>query len=542
LEIFFKTGIILILSIPLGHLAVRFKLPRILGFIAGGIILGPYTFNVIDENFLKTIEPFYIFSLSYILFLLGTKLKIKRISEYVKPIFIAFLFQGVLNIVTIFLLGFFLTKNFILSLIFAVIGLSKAPATALAVIDEYEAEGDFSKSVLFLMTINDIFVILLFSILFPIIGAESSKVFNQIYISLLKFFGSALIGIISGFVLSYLEARTENDLNLTFSAIGTILTVFGLLEFFKMSPYIGAIFLGFVVSNASIKHKRVLKNLEFFDNLVYVLFFFLAGAGMHLDLLVFMLPFVIIYVILRGFSTYIGTYIGALKGGYDRDESKNLGFSLLPQAGLAIGFAVLIGITGDESAIRLQNTILASVIIFETIGVIFLRKALLAVGDIKIFHVLERELEPIFDFHFDKIFKEFLTQIGVEPRKEKIEELKVKHVMTRVPLTLSPSDSLEKIIEAFEKARCNILPVVDNEKYNGSILLYELEELAIDRTLRKLLIAQDLVKTDLPTLSPEDSLEKAKEIFRELKYDSLPVIQDNKIVGILLRRDIIRFL
>jgi len=542
LEIFFKTGIILILSIPLSHLAIRFKLPRILGFIAGGIILGPYALNIIDEKFLKTIESFYIFSLSYILFLLGTKLKIKIISEYVKPIFTIFLFQGVLNILTIFLLGFFLTKKFIFSLIFAVIGLSKAPATTLAVIEEYEAEGDFSKSILLLITINDILVILLFSILFPIIGGEGSKVFNQIYVSLLKFLSSALIGIISGFVLSYLEARAESDLNLTFYAIGTILTTFGLLEFFKMNPYIGAVFLGFVVSNASIKHKKVLKNLEFFDNLVYILFFFIAGAGMHLDLLVFMLPFVVIYVILRGFSTYIGTYLGALRGGYDKEEAKNFGFSLLTQAGLAIGFAMLIGMGGDESAIKLKNTILASVIIFETIGVIFLRKALLAVGDIKIFHVLEREIEPIFDFHFDKIFKEFLIQIGIELKKEKIEEIKVKHVMTKVPIILSSSDNLEKIIKSFEKARCNILPVVENERYIGSILLYELEELAIDRTLRKLLIAQDLIKIDLPTLSPEDSLEKAKEIFRESGYDSLPVIQDDKILGMLLRRDIIRFL
>ena len=113
--------------------------------------------------------------------------------------------------------------------------------------------------------------------------------------------------------------------------------------------------------------------------------------------------------------------------------------------------------------------------------------------------------------------------------------------MTRVPLTLSPSDSLEKIIEAFEKARCNILPVVEDEKYMGSILLYELEKLAIDRTLRKLLIAQDLVKADLPSLSPEDSIEKARDIFREIKYDALPVVEEGKIQGILLRRDILRF-
>ncbi len=525
----------------MGHLAVRFKLPKILGYIIGGVILGPYALNIIEENFLKIIEPFYIFSLSYILFLLGTKLKIERISEYLKPVYIVFIFQSVLNILTIFLLGFFLTKNFLLSLIFAVIGLSKAPATALAVIDEYEAEGNFSNSVLFLMTINDIFVILLFSTFFPLMEIKNPKVFQEVYLSLIKFFGSAILGIISGFILSYLEAKTETDLNLTFSAVGTILTFFSFLKHFGMNPYIGAVFLGFVVSNASIKHKRVLKNLEFFDNLVYILFFFLAGAGMHLDLLILMLPFVIAYVILRGFSIYIGTYIGALKGGYDKEESKNLGLSLLPQAGLAIGFAILMSFKGDDAAIKLKNTILSSVIIFETIGIIFLRKALLNMGEIKIFHVLKEEMEPIFDFHFDKIFKEFLRQMGIKSERKKIEYLKVKHVMTKAPIILSPYDNLEKIIESFEKARCNILPVVENDKYIGSILLYELEEIVFDKTLKRLIIAQDLIKGDLPFLSPEDSIEKAKKIFKELKYDSLPVIQDDKLVGILLRRNIIRF-
>ncbi len=542
MEIFFKTGIILVLSIPFGHLAIRFKLPRILGYITGGVILGPYVFNLIDKNFLKSVEPFYVFSLSYILFLLGTKLKIKKIGEFIRPILFAFLFQGILSLIFIFLLGFFITKNFLFSLIFSVIALAKAPATALAVIDEYEAEGDFSRSVLFFMVINDLVVILLFSLLFPLIKYGNNDILNQIYLSFLKFISSGLLGIIFGFILSYLEARTESDINLTFSAIGIVLFLFGLLEYFEMSPYIGAIFLGFVVSNASIKHKKVLKNLEFFDNLVYVMFFFLAGAGMHLDLLIFMLPFVIMYVIIRGLSVYFGSYFGALKGGFEHEEAKNFSLSLLAQAGLAIGFALLIGTSGTETIVKLKNTILASVIIFETVGVILLRKALLAVGEIKIFHVIERELEPIFDLHLDKIIKEFLEEIGIKTKKVNVKELKVKHLMMKVPLTLKPSDNLDKIIESFERARCNFLPVVDEEgRYLGSIILYDLEELSIDKTLKKLLVAQDLIRVGLPSLEPEDSIEKAREIFREKNFDSLPVIENEKIVGILSRRDIIRF-
>lgn len=542
MEIFFKIGIILLIAIPLGHLFLKLKLPKILGYMAGGIILGPYVIKILDHNFLKSLESFNVFALSYLIFLVGTKIKIENLKGNIKIILVSFGLQMLFTVISFTLIFFFFFKNILLSFFLGIIALTIAPASTIAVIDELDAEGTVTGNIITLVALNNIIIILLFSLLAPpIILKNVPNILNHIYFSFLKFAGSIILGIVAGFILSYLEARAESSLTLTFSAIGMVLFLFGILEYFKISPYVGALFLGFVVTNASIKHKKVLKELEFFDHLIYILFFFIAGASMHLDILIKMLPWVLLYIVLRGSGEFFGAYLGSIKAGFEKEEAKAFGLGILTQAGLATGFALILGTYGNEGKF-IMNLILGSIVVSETIGVILLKRALINIGEVKLFRVIEEESEPIFDFQFQTIIKEFMKQLGFKQKRKTEKEILAKDLMKRNFSKVNIADDLSEIIKVFEKAKCGTIPVVDDKnEFKGAIRIEILEEIVYNKTLEKLILADDILEKDIPVIAPDDNIEKISEFFREYDFDALPVCKNNKLLGMIIRREILRY-
>ncbi len=542
MELFFKLGVILLIAIPLGHLFLKLKLPKILGYMAGGIILGPYIVKILDHNFLNFLEPFNVFALSYLIFLVGTKIKIENLKGNIKIVLFSFVLQLLFTVTGFTLIFFFFFKNIFLSFFLGIIALTIAPASTIAVIDELDAEGTVTENIITLVALNNLLIILLFSLLVsPIILKNVPNILNHIYFSFLRFVSSIILGITFGFILSYLEAKAESSLTLTFSAIGMVLFLFGILEYFKLSPYVGALFLGFVVTNASIKHKKVLKELEFFDHIIYILFFFIAGASMHIDILIKMLPWVLLYVILRGLGEFFGAYLGSIKGGFEKEEAKCFGLGILTQAGLATGFALILGNYGNEGKF-IMNLILGSIVISETVGVILLKRALINIGEVKLFRVIEEETEPIFDFQFQTIIKEFIKQLGFKQKEKTRKEILAKDLMKRNFSKVSINDNLSEIIKVFEKAKCGTIPVTDDKyEFKGVIRIETLEEIVYNKTIEKLILADDILEKDIPVIEPDDNMEKIAGFFREYDFDALPVCQSNKLIGVIVRREILRY-
>ncbi len=543
MDIIFKLGLILLLSIPLARISQAFKLPKVLGYLVGGLIFGPYVLSIINEHFLEVLNPFNRFALAYILFLVGTKLKIEHLKGSMRIVLNVLVFQFLLTFVLVSVLVLPIFKDIRVALFIGLIGVTIAPASTIAVIDELGAEGPVTSSLLLLIVINDLLVLYLFSAFLPIVFKEKlhAGILYHFYIISLKYAVSSFIGLAVGFFLTYIEVKTKSELNMTILALGTVLATIGILETYHLNPYVGAFFIGFIASNASIKHKKILKELELFDNLIYIIFFFISGASMHLNLLIPMLPGVALYVIARGAGQYFGAYRGALRGGAEKWEAQAIGMGILTQAGLAIGFALLIGSKGP-AGVTAMNLILSSTIVFEIGGIILLKRGLMSAGEIKLSRIIEMESRPILDLHFEEIFSEFLKQLGYS-KKPRSGELRVKDLTIRSFNTLRPEMKIKEIINIFEKSKCHTLPVIDeDESLVGVINLRDLEEFVMDRTMEKLIVAEDLVRLNSPCLSPDMSLLDAYKIIKEQEVDSMPVCENGKVIGMLMRKDILRYI
>ena len=116
---------------------------------------------------------------------------------------------------------------------------------------------------------------------------------------------------------------------------------------------------------------------------LFVLFFVLSGA--ELDLQVIVNPLVlligIVYILVRSLGKYSGAYLSCAATKCNDLITRNLGITLLPQAGVALGMALTAQTLTDGAVVR--NVVLFSVLVYELIGPALTKRALIAAGEIK---------------------------------------------------------------------------------------------------------------------------------------------------------------
>jgi len=121
--------------------------------------------------------------------------------------------------------------------------------------------------------------------------------------------------------------------------------------------------------------------------------------------------------------------------------------------------------------------------------------------------------------------------------------------MTRDPLTVSPAESIGQAEEIMTDNRFRQLPVVQDGELVGIVtdrdvrsflsgsLLTNLEarEKALNTKVREIMTTEPL------TLSPEDDLQEAVELFIEEKVGGMPVVDETEgLVGIVTYVDLLR--
>ncbi len=119
--------------------------------------------------------------------------------------------------------------------------------------------------------------------------------------------------------------------------------------------------------------------------------------------------------------------------------------------------------------------------------------------------------------------------------------------MTRNPKTVGPDDPLAHAADVMRQHRFNHLPVVEEGKLVGILSDTDLRNvsLASDRPsgpgepeLRERKV-RDVMKTEVWSLTPEDAVEDALLIIQRKKFGALPVLEGDRLVGIITKLDMI---
>ena len=416
----FKVAVVLLVGFIGGKVAKRFKLPEVSGYLVFGLILGPSLMLLfgggegfitsIDQNTLKFISEI---ALAFIAFSIGSEFSISQMKKVGKKINTITMLEVIGVVIAVFLILFFIPKpepimtgyqpfssgNIAFGLILASMSAATAPAATLMVMRQYRAYGPLTKTVLPVTALDDIYGIVIFGFFISIAQMLTSTTSMPVWLMITKpfieVFGSIIIGMVLGFVLSKIVVKFDkirDDMQVlsiiaVFLGIGVSVLLNNYFSQYNLgiSSLLINIMIGTMIANMVKKPQGVFNSLNDFTTPFYVVFFTLAGASLNLGIiktsvLVFILA--VAYIIARGFGKYTGARVGAKITDAEPAVQKYLGFALLPQGGVSLGLLVVVSSQMPTFYPLISTIIMLSILIYETTGPIFAKYAISKAGEI----------------------------------------------------------------------------------------------------------------------------------------------------------------
>jgi Kef-type K+ transport system membrane component KefB len=264
------------------------------------------------------------------------------------------------------------------ALLLAGIAPTSAPAATFDVIRENHATSQLAKMLLRVVAVDDAFGILLFSLLLAaaeaIVGERGAT--TAILWGLWDVTGAIVLGLFLGQPMAWLTGRLRKGEPAILEAAGFVFLCGGLATLLHVSYLLACMVLGAVVANRAKHHTRPFHAIEGAADPFLSVFFVLAGFRLEFVALASLGLLGIVYVFARSAGLILGGHLGARIVGAPAIVQKHLGWCLLPQAGVALGLALLAAERLPEVGEQLLPLIIASTVVFEIVGPIITRHRL----------------------------------------------------------------------------------------------------------------------------------------------------------------------
>ena len=379
-------SLILLAGFLLTRITKLAKLPNVTGYIISGILIGPYVLNLIPHEMVDNMGFISDIALAFIAFGVGRFFRKENFKETGFGVILITLFESLLAgiIVTISIHCIF-HLNWDFCLLLGAIATATAPASTMVTIRQYHARGDFINTLLQVVAFDDAVCLIAFSAASAFVnvnvGANISA--SEIIMPIVYNIGALAIGIASGAILSKLMTPKRSEDNRLILTISLLLGIAGLCAVVNISPLLSCMMFGTTYINMT-KDKEIYKQVERFTPPILSIFFVVSGMNLDIGSFSTLGVIGICYFILRIAGKYIGAYLGCIIAKTSKEARNYLGLALIPQAGVAIGLAflgrrVLNGTMGN----MLLTIILSSSVLYELIGPVCAKIALLCSGDIK---------------------------------------------------------------------------------------------------------------------------------------------------------------
>lgn len=390
------------------------RLPNVTGYLLAGILFGPYVLGKyiggwsIDnpETSINAIKWISEIALGFIAFTIGCSFRkesIKRVGKRVLIITICEALGGaIVTVGGLLIAHIFLGDKLPISLIltFGAIACATAPAATLMVIRQYKAKGPVVDTLIPVVAFDDAVALIAFAILFSISKALASNtalnVMDILVWPLVEIFGSLALGAFLGFAISFGFKFFKSRANRSILIIAAILIVVGLSLLAKtygwkvsFSSLLACMMIGAIFINLRDDAVRTIERIDGITPPLYMLFFVISGAS--LDITIFgskgattLIIIALVYVIARCIGKWTGAYFSSKATHSEPTVQKYLGFTLFPQAGVAIGLATTANQAFPDSnqAALVLAVILTATIIYEITGPIITKISLKKAGEI----------------------------------------------------------------------------------------------------------------------------------------------------------------
>lgn len=377
-------AILLLAGLGAGKLAKKIKIPTVTGYILCGLVLGPSVFNLISSDVYYNLSFINELALGMLALSVGTELHYRVFKAFGKNLMILSLgntlFTGILVSTMTWLVGMPIQY----ALILGPLAMSVAPSGVVSVIKEKKAQGEMTQTLLGLVAFDNLLTILTFGIMVAFIqslGNEATSGIVLVGMVILDILFALLIGIVSGFFVSYfIRSDTSND-KLLVLLLATLLLNSGVAAVFNLSPILTNLTAGVAISNLTSRKVLIASVLDRIELPVFILFLTLAGAHLDVAILGQVGLIGVAYIAARFLGKYFGILLFSSFTDINKKVRYNLGLGLLPHAGVAIGLASIAERSLPQVSGAITGVVLTGVVVFEIIGPLMLGNALDTVGE-----------------------------------------------------------------------------------------------------------------------------------------------------------------
>ncbi len=380
--------VLLVIGIVFARLATLIKLPSITGQILAGVLIGHYALHFFEESAYRGLAPITNFVLGLIGLTIGSHLDFGKLHNAGKRIFFITLTDIIIVIPMIYFgMRFFTDVSPTVAVLIACIGGATAPGSVIHIVKEYKAKGILTKTVLACVALNNVIIILLYySCFYFFEGKAQGDEMNLLHmmaqpeIFLIK---SVLAGGGTGLILLKIAKMGRKYFSFFSIVLIAVFISVGISETFHFSGLLSSLILGMIITNYSHYKNELFSAFSDLEEETYAIFFVLAGT--HLDFAAMKAAGIagIVFIAVRMTGKFIAPSLGAYLAGTSETIKKNIGISLFPLAGLAIGLVLILENDPALKGIYLQvNTIvLTAVVFYELTGPIFTGLAIKRAGE-----------------------------------------------------------------------------------------------------------------------------------------------------------------
>ena len=343
---------------------------------------------VLSSN-LDVIEKFSIIpdvALGFIAFSIGAEFKLSYLKKVGKePLVIAFTEAiGAVLLVDLVLIIAGYEISFVLVL--GAIAAATAPAATLMVVRQYKAKGPVTNTLLPVVAIDDAAALILFGISVAISKAITSTGTTSIASTLLdpiiEIVGALVFGAVLGVALAFATKWFTGRGNRLVVSTAMILLCISVCNALGYSPLLACMAMSAVYVNLSKVSNKVFDLIDRFTPPIFMLFFFISGAELNLTILPAVGIIGILYIVFRVVGKISGAAIGATISKSEPEVKKYLGYTLIPQAGVAIGLASVAMSVVPEYGQKIRTIVLCGTVIYELVGPLVTKLALKKAGEI----------------------------------------------------------------------------------------------------------------------------------------------------------------
>ena len=379
-------GVLILAGYVFGRLCQLLRLPTITGYIVAGLVVSDSVAGIVDHHTVASLAPITEVALSFIAITIGGEFHFAKLRRTGGKILAITLFEAIFAAVMVSTVLGFLLLPFSYALLLGAIAAATAPAATVVIVRDLRARGEFVDYLFGVVAFDDAVSVLLFSMGFAVVtpllmgGATDGA-------GILVAFGhgvaeiglSALAGVVSGLVIHVVAGRRRPDNEVLLITLGVLFAATAGVLLLGLSALIANMCTGVVLVNLAARNRRVFAALEPITAPVFALFFILAGAELDLSVVGQGLVVVLglVYLAARFAGKMAGVTVGSLVVRAPANVRRYLGFCLFPQAGVAIGLAMVVQgsalFVDAPEAVRemlrlLTNVVLFSVFVNELIG------------------------------------------------------------------------------------------------------------------------------------------------------------------------------